>query len=45
MSSLRDSGMMHRDHRFEFVRLLAGSTDFSGSAFEVSPLPPPLVAC
>ena len=29
MSSLRDSGMMHRDHRFEFARLLASSTDFS----------------
>ena len=44
MSSLRASGMMYHGPRFEFSRLLASSTDFSGSDFKVSPHPPPLVA-
>ena len=44
MSSLRASRMMHRGPRFEFARLLASSTAFIESDFEVSPLPPPLVA-
>ena len=44
MSSLRASGMIHCGSRFEFSRVLASSTDFSGSDLEVLPLPPPLVS-